>query len=69
MAGSLLEKVPRAGIDPRTPLRHLRRGGAAYARVALADKLYNARAILADHVELGVQLWPRFNADKEEQLW
>ena len=47
----------------------LRREGSAYARVALADKLHSARAILSDYRQLGDQLWSRFNAGKEEQLW
>jgi len=37
--------------------------------VAAADKLHNARAILSDYRELGKQLWLRFNAPKEDQLW
>jgi (p)ppGpp synthase/HD superfamily hydrolase len=38
-------------------------------RVAVADKLDNARAVLADYRELGEALWPRFNAGREGQLW
>jgi (p)ppGpp synthase/HD superfamily hydrolase len=37
--------------------------------VATADKLHNARAILSDYRELGEELWMRFNAPKEDQLW
>jgi len=37
--------------------------------VATADKVHNARAILSDYRELGEQLWLRFNAPKEDQLW
>ena len=50
-------------------LEHLRREASAFVRVALADKLHNARAILADHRQLGDELWSRFNAGKEDQLW
>lgn len=38
-------------------------------RVAAADKLHNARAILADLESLGDALWTRFNAPKDHQLW
>jgi hypothetical protein len=37
--------------------------------VALADKLHNARAMLADYRVLGNALWARFNAGKDNQLW
>ena len=37
--------------------------------VAAADKLHNARAILADYRVDGDKLWARFNADREAQHW
>lgn len=37
--------------------------------VSMADKLYNARAILEDFREIGDRLWPRFTAGKEGNLW
>jgi GTP pyrophosphokinase len=40
--------------------------------VSLADKLYNARAILSDYRAIGPRLWERFNADEsqgESVLW
>ena len=37
--------------------------------VSMADKLYNARAILEDFREIGDKLWPRFTAGKEGNLW
>jgi len=37
-------------------------------RVALADKLYNARATLLDYRRLGDELWERFNPEAD-QLW
>jgi len=37
--------------------------------VSCADKLDNARDILADYQELGDDLWARFNAGKDEQMW
>jgi (p)ppGpp synthase/HD superfamily hydrolase len=38
-------------------------------RVSAADKLHNARCILADYRRCGDSLWKRFNAPKEDQAW
>lgn len=39
-------------------------------RVELADKLHNARAILADYRHIGEDLWKRFNAPSgSDVLW
>jgi (p)ppGpp synthase/HD superfamily hydrolase len=39
-------------------------------RVSCADKLHNARAILADYEIEGERLWQRFNVkSKQDQLW
>jgi hypothetical protein len=46
--------------DPRLP------DGAL--RVSLADKLHNARAILADQ-RAGHDVFARFNAPRDEQAW
>jgi (p)ppGpp synthase/HD superfamily hydrolase len=37
--------------------------------VAAADKLHNARSILADYRHLGDALWSRFHGGKEGTLW
>jgi GTP pyrophosphokinase len=37
-------------------------------RVSLADKLYNARAMLRDYYQLGDELWGRFNVGRDGQL-
>lgn len=37
--------------------------------VSLADKLYNARAILEDYREIGAKVWERFKRGREQQLW
>lgn len=50
-------------------LAHLATVNRGTLRVALADKLDNARAMLADHLQIGDALWSRFNAGKEDQLW
>lgn len=37
--------------------------------VSLADKLYNARAIVDDYAVHQEELWSRFSADREEITW
>jgi (p)ppGpp synthase/HD superfamily hydrolase len=38
-------------------------------RIAAADKLHNARSILADLREHGPEVWSRFNAGGSDQAW
>lgn len=37
--------------------------------VSAADKLHNSRSILSDYRRIGDELWQRFNAGKDGQLW
>jgi len=41
----------------------------AVALVCAADKLHNLRAIRADHLEIGPQLWGRFATKRRGTLW
>lgn len=50
-------------------LNHLKGAGLSVRRVSLADKLYNARSILANLRTLGPSTWQRFNGGKEGSLW
>ena len=52
-------------------LDHLDSAPAPVLRVSLADKLYNARAILRDYLTEGEAVWDRFNrnAGRDGQLW
>ena len=51
-------------------LAHLKRTRNKSIRlVSAADKLHNARAILADYRQLREELWDRFNEGKDGQLW
>lgn len=52
-----------------TYLDHLPGASASVRLVASADKLHNARCMLADYRKFGEDLWKRFNAPKEELLW
>ena len=37
--------------------------------VTLADKTHNARAIISDLNDIGVELWNRFSAPREDGIW
>lgn len=50
-------------------LAHLATARIEVRRVAAADKLHNARAILTDYRRLGESFWQRFNAKRDDQLW
>lgn len=38
-------------------------------RVSAADKLHNARSVLTERHVIGEEVWERFNAGRDEQLW
>jgi hypothetical protein len=42
---------------------------ASARRVSLADKVHNARALVADYRACGERLWSRFSAGRDDQLW
>lgn len=50
-------------------LDHLETASANVLRVSLADKLFNARAILRDYLVLGDKVWARFKEGRVGQLW
>lgn len=50
-------------------LAHLQHANEDARLIAAADKLHNVRAVLKDFREMGDQVWSRFNAPKQEQLW
>jgi len=66
-----------ADTEPKPPwrarkeryLEHLRGAGARARRVSCADKLHNARAILADYRTVGEAVWERFSGGREGSLW
>ena len=63
--------------DPKPPwkerkqvyLEHARNSDPSLLRVTIADKIDNARSILADLHRIGDKVWEKFNAGKNEQLW
>ncbi len=50
-------------------LARIRHEPADVRRVSLADKLYNARSILADYRHVGDTVWKRFTGGKQGTLW
>lgn len=50
-------------------LAHLEEQPPAVLRISLADKLFNARAILRDFLEVGDEIWERFREGRDAQLW
>jgi len=63
--------------DPKPPwhkrkedyLKHLETADADTRLVSAADKLYNARTILADYREIGEAVFERFSGKREGTLW
>lgn len=50
-------------------LAHLSGADEGSVIVSVADKLHNLLSILADHAEIGDELWGRFNSGKDRQQW
>jgi (p)ppGpp synthase/HD superfamily hydrolase len=73
----IIDGCTDADVIPKPPWRerkekyiaHIREASPSVRLVSAADKLHNARAILADYRELGEALWDRFNGGKEGTLW
>jgi GTP pyrophosphokinase len=63
--------------EPKPPWRgrkemyvaHVARAPHSVRLVSAADKLHNARSVLADLRCLGEDLWPRFNGGRKGTLW
>ena len=53
----------------QTYIDHLEDQPEPVLRVSLADKLFNARAILRDYLLVGDPVWTRFKAGRDAQLW
>lgn len=74
---AIVDGCTDAEVIPKPPWRarkeayiaHIAHAAPSVRLVSVADKLHNARAILADYRELGNDLWKRFNGGKEGTLW
>lgn len=62
---------PKPSWKPRKDayLTHLLSASPDVRRVSLADKVHNARTILADLGQMGDSLWERFTGRKDGTLW
>jgi (p)ppGpp synthase/HD superfamily hydrolase len=66
-----------ATVTPKPPwrerkeayLRHVAGADRSVQLVSCSDKLYNARAILADFRVVGKEVWERFTGGREGSLW
>ena len=50
-------------------INHLETADRSVLLVSAADKLHNARAIVCDLRQHGDEVWKRFNATREQELW
>ena len=74
---AIVQACSDADTEPKPPWRqrkeaylaHLAAAPLPVLRVSCADKLHNARCILADYRQVGETLWDRFHADREQVLW
>jgi GTP pyrophosphokinase len=53
----------------RRYVEHVKTAPPDVVRVSAADKLHNARSILADYRAVGEELWQRFTATRAQTLW
>jgi (p)ppGpp synthase/HD superfamily hydrolase len=53
----------------QTYIQRLREEPADVQLISVADKLYNARAILEDYREVGPRVWERFKRGRNDQIW
>lgn len=73
----VVEACSDADVQPKPPWRgrkeaylaRLEHADDDVLRISLADKLHNARSILADRRLVGEAVWDRFNAPRSDQLW
>jgi len=74
---AIVDGCTDAEVMPKPPWRgrkeayiaHLLQASPAVRLVSAADKLHNARTILADYCVLGDGLWQRFTGGKDGTLW
>jgi len=73
----IIDGCTDADVIPKPPwherkekyMAHIREASPSVRLVSAADKLHNARAILADYRVMGEALWDRFNGGKAGTLW
>jgi len=73
----IVEGCTDADVIPKPPwkerkekyITHLQHVGEDVLLVSAADKLYNARSIVADFQQHGAEVWDRFKGGKSGTLW
>jgi O-acetyl-ADP-ribose deacetylase (regulator of RNase III) len=50
-------------------IRHMEEADRSVLLVSAADKVHNAQAIVSDLRQVGDEVWKRFNATREQELW
>ncbi len=73
----IVDEVSDTDVVPKPPWRerkeayvkHVRDAQRSARLVSAADKLHNARSVLADLRAEGDAAWRRFKAGKEDQIW
>ena len=74
---SIVNGCTDAEVIPKPPWRErkqkyierMRNASLEVRRVSMADKLHNARSILADYYRGDTDIWSRFKGGKEGTLW
>jgi (p)ppGpp synthase/HD superfamily hydrolase len=74
---SIVNGCTESDVTPKPPwkerkqryIEQMRCASAEVRRVSLADKLHNARSILADWHRIGNTVWKKFKGDKDGTLW
>lgn len=66
---TLQREKPEWWARKRAYVRRVRGASPSVRLVSSADKLHNARSILADYRRLGEGLWGRFTGGREGTLW
>ena len=76
-AATVIDGCTDADTIPKPPwqerkeayIAHVSTASPSVRLVSAADKLHNARSILADYRELGDALWDRFRGGRDGTLW
>ncbi|MBD2775408.1 HD domain-containing protein [Iningainema tapete] len=74
---AIVDGCTETDIQPKPPwlerkthyLKQLRHASRQVRLVSLADKLHNARSVLAEWQQQGDAIWSQFNGGKEKTLW
>jgi GTP pyrophosphokinase len=74
---TIVESCTDADTIPKPPWRqrkvayiaHLAEASPSARLVSNADKLHNARSLVADYRAIGDELWERFNSTRDDNLW